>query len=181
MPAGALRMPPVPGGAPSTGWMEPQPNLGHAACWWPCHCRAGLLPGHTGTGQRHRSPIASGEPPGTAGTGIHPLPRLAPRPCPLRRDAMWPPEREGMRLWVWIRGTLCHLQSAPGSQLLPRCSALGLPGDCVMRAAGCTDVRCHALSDEEVSASGCLYITYQNFLLHDEIIRGPSCREQCYE
>lgn len=50
-----------------------------------------------------------------------------------------------------------------------------------MPAAARTDVRCHALSDEEVPASGCLYITYQNFLLHDEIIRGPSCRERCCE
>lgn len=53
----------------------------------------------------------------------------------------------------------------------------GCLANCGMRTAGCTDVRCHALSDEEVSASGCLYMTYQNFLLHDEIIRGPSCRE----
>lgn len=41
---------------------------------------------------------------------------------------------------------------------------------------GCTDVRCPTLSDEEVPASGCLYMTYQDFLLHDEIIRGPSVR-----
>lgn len=50
-----------------------------------------------------------------------------------------------------------------------------------MRAAGCTDVRCHALSDEEVHASGCLYMTYRISWVHDEIIRGPSCKEYCWQ
>lgn len=48
--------------------------------------------------------------------------------------------------------------------------------NCGMRAAARTDVRCQALSDEEVPALGCLYTTNQGFLLHDEIIMRPLVR-----
>lgn len=39
------------------GWMEPQLKLGHAACWWPCHCRARLLTGAQSNKGHTRCPI----------------------------------------------------------------------------------------------------------------------------